>query len=90
MNGEEIRELLARALWRIEVGPTAPPLVHAPASHRVFTRIATDLLPTVHTIVAAELRAMADEAQDHGTVDEDWAVSADRLEERADELEAGR
>jgi hypothetical protein len=54
MTGDEVRRLLAEALWRIDTGQQSMPLEQAsPASHRVYARVATDLLPVLRTIAAS-------------------------------------
>lgn len=53
MNRDELRELLAEALWRIDTGGDSPPLSQAsPSAHRTYARAATDLLPLVWSIAA--------------------------------------
>jgi hypothetical protein len=86
MTDDEIRHLLAEALWRIDTGQDSIPLAQAsPSSHRVYVRAATDLLPTVRTIAAAELREAASEVmREQGTA----SLAAKHIRTRCIELDA--
>jgi len=86
MSDDEMRTLLAQALWRSDTGGESPPLQQASSSaHRAYIRAATDLLPTVRSIAAAELREAASEVmREHGTA----SLAAKRIRTRCVELDA--
>lgn len=86
MTNDEMRAVIAEALWQIDTGGDSIPLSQAsPSSHRVYARAATDLLPTVRAIAATELREVATEVmREHGTA----SLAAKRIRTRCIELDA--
>lgn len=80
---DDVRDQLAAVLWRLDV-PPEPPI---PWPEKWADALLLTVQRLTRKAVAAELRDLVDDAQDHGTVDEDWAVSVERIRARADELD---